>query len=57
MSDRGKAVLDSKRVQHVAADADRTFCGEEWVALDLHWDTTTRVHCIACLAAAAGGER
>jgi hypothetical protein len=48
----GRAVLDVDRVQHVASAVDRvTVCGVEWVAVDLHWAETTRIHCIACIAA------
>lgn len=49
MSDSGKAVLDSKRALHVASAAPHvTLCGVEWVALDLHWATTTRMICTRC---------
>lgn len=51
MSDAWRAVLDAKHVQHVASEtAVLTICGTAYVALDLHWAETTRIHCIACLS-------
>lgn len=48
----GVEVLDSKRVQHVASGrVDLALCGDEYVARDLFWDTTFRLHCRACLTA------
>ena len=50
MSDRGRAVLDAERVQHIASPVQGlSYCGAEYVALDLHWAETTRIHCTVCL--------
>lgn len=58
MSDAGRAVLDVKRVQHIASKIKgTTVCGEPYDALDLHWAETTRIHCIACLSKLGHAEK